>query len=304
MSVLIRSDQDADPHSGMTLGCTPLKPRGRSSPPTPRSWASGLRTARGCFLRLSPSLRHFGGEPELTGAGVNPAMEAASGAAPHGPFTPRSRLLTARRQGKSTRMLLPTAEPLPGLQCRPPTALFSPGAFAPKPRDTPPGRRGGPVTPKLCPCLCLDPSRLLDGGTGQWSSWCGWQVSPQSPGRPDQPLGTGPERHPDARVRKSCMPTAGFLSVAANPASAPEQSGLGPARPVRSSELQREATWAGGSRGPSGVPSGPPHAPAPERLLLSQGLSYFQIPPCFPNAEVTTPCSCGATALFLCQGPG
>lgn len=133
--------------------------------------------------------------------------------------------------------------------------------------------------------------------------WCGRQFSPQSPGPPGQPPGTGPERDPEARVRKSCLPTAGFLFVVANPASASEQSDLSPARLVHSPELQREATWAAGSRARVGCLPGPPRpgSRAPASLSGCVISRYF---PCFTNAEVTALSSRGARALFLFQGPG
>lgn len=163
---------------------------------------------------------------------------------------------------------------------------------------------------ELCPWLRLGQSRLLAGGTGQWSLRGGWQVSPQDPGPPGGPLGDQARDRPRTLESQDVLPAhRPFPLCGFKHGSASEQSDQGgPTWPLfcgSCSELQREATWKAGSRGPSGdacPQPPPPHTHptrAPQRLLLFDGPSYFQIfPHVFQNTEVTTPCICRVLYSF------
>lgn len=152
--------------------------------------ALGVWDRRGRVARLRPKR----GEPKLTRASVKPATEAASGAAPPRPLHAMLPLAHGGDRVKTLSACSPWPSRAAAWAARPATpTLFLPGAFVPKPQNTPPGRWGGPITPELCPWLCLDPSRLLDRGTGQWSPpgvdgrsllrAQGLLVSPRGPGQ-------------------------------------------------------------------------------------------------------------------------
>lgn len=129
---------------------------------------------------------------------------------------------------------------------------------------------------------------------------------PLCPILPVGPWGVRPARH--ERVRKSCPPSPGFLSVASD-RPLPRSRAIGAARPGPSSAAaapsfkgkpQQEEEAGALARVPALCPR--PHptpTQAPERRLLSKGPSHCQIVPCtFQNTEVTRPHIWGALYSF------
>lgn len=119
-----------------------------ASRPVQGAQALGVWDRRGRVARLRPKC----GEPELTRAGVKPAPEAASGAAPPRPLHAMLPLAHGGDRVKTLSSCSPWPSRAAAWAARPATpTLFLPGAFVPKPQNTPPGRWGGPITPELCP---------------------------------------------------------------------------------------------------------------------------------------------------------
>lgn len=119
-----------------------------ASRPVQGAQTLGVWDRRGRVARLRPKR----GEPELTRAGVKPATEAASGAAPPRPLHAMLPLAHGGDRVKTLSPCSPWPSRAAAWAARPATpTLFLPGAFVPKPQNTPPGRWGGPITPELCP---------------------------------------------------------------------------------------------------------------------------------------------------------